>query len=435
MGHWREVFGELWQHITTSGLDRGSDHIYITVVGARNDYDEFMRMNEFGSNVTVAWAGANLELFEYPSIALLQSHCRGRYNGALWYVHTKGVSRDADNPLWKYWRRSMLEHVIDGWQQCHRALMDGYAVAGTNWTPGRISDFAGNWWWATSDHIRRLPDINYLRQQPVLIWRGHDHRETVRLQCEKWIGMTDNIKVMNFGPYNEMYHLGIHTKLDEELQRPCAFEDIGIDEQYVINLKRNEGRLKRFRAEAARIGLKDYRVFEGIDGPKLGITHKHSLGRRQIGFENDGLVGCFMSHYLCIRDAIERGYQRIVIYEDDVKFMKGFNEVFRYGFRQVPEDWEFLILGYVERKAHWDFKQKLNDYVVIPNDPIGTHAYMIQGEGLQKVYAGLQTIHNHIDYQYARMILPQMKAYAMYPAVCTQGGFASDVTPRNQKTA
>jgi hypothetical protein len=83
----------------------------------------------------------------------------------------------------RYWRTLMLDQVVRNHDECTRLLLDHHAV-GTNW---RGDHYAGNFWWARSDHVRRLPDVRGLQTAPRRI--SGDPRFNVRIQCEFWVGM------------------------------------------------------------------------------------------------------------------------------------------------------------------------------------------------------------------------------------------------------
>jgi len=90
------------------------------------------------------------------------------------YCHSKGVThgtRSADAVLNTHWRRAMLGHVVHGWRDAVAPLVAGRCdVAGpfylepAAWQArhpafGGTPYFAGNFWWATAAHVRRLPRL------------------------------------------------------------------------------------------------------------------------------------------------------------------------------------------------------------------------------------------------------------------------------------
>jgi hypothetical protein len=70
--------------------------------------------------------------------------------------------------------------------------------------------------------------------------------------------------------------------------------------KFVINLKRRPDRLESIKKEMDYMGW-DYEIFEGVD----------------IG----SYMGCTLSHFEIFKIAEERGYQKVMIIEDDTQFM------------------------------------------------------------------------------------------------------------------
>jgi len=88
------------------------------------------------------------------------------------YTHAKGVWRNM--PLEDQWRRSMLWHLVFGWQNCVR-LLRTHQTVGCHWRNG--SHYAGNFWWATAGYLKTLPPI-----APAVT-------ENQRHHAELWLGL------------------------------------------------------------------------------------------------------------------------------------------------------------------------------------------------------------------------------------------------------
>lgn len=121
--------------------------------------------------------------FEQVTLAALHAWARDtEEDTAVLYAHTKGAHDVTD---WNAtWRRSMTRRVVGNWRRCIRLLDDGYDAVGCHWlTPEKHHAppvyvvpspfYGGNFWWARSSYLRRLP--------PVAAERRHD--------AEKWIGL------------------------------------------------------------------------------------------------------------------------------------------------------------------------------------------------------------------------------------------------------
>lgn len=142
-----------------------------------------------------------------------------------------------------------------------------------------------------------------------------------------------------------------------KLQKPNPSK-LGFDEIYFINLDRRPDRKLRMFASFEELGIEGKR-FPAVDGRQLNDSYLEALGVRQLeGYEDPyhkrplkiGEIGCFLSHYFIWKEAIERNYSKIIIFEDDVRFGHSFvprlrhtlNDIKRLGY---DEKWELLFLG------------------------------------------------------------------------------------------
>lgn len=189
------------------------------------------------------------------------------------------------------------------------------------------------------------------------------------------------------------------------------------DKIYLINLPHRIDRLKMAKNQFLKAGITDYTIFPAIDARKLNI--------RGITEGNQGLIGCFLSHYFILQTAIMNGYKRIAVFEDDVILVSEFEENFKCGMSQVPDKWQMLYLGYYERTGQG--KIQVSENITIPKNTWGTHAYMVQNEGIKIMYENLQEIKTHVDIQIGRDIVPKMYTYCISPAICNQSGIKSDI--------
>ena len=182
LGSYRAITTELIERIMASRLYEASESIDIALLGGAADravVEELVRPHD---RFRIAYTSDHLDDYEFPALGVLQDACRD-WTGFAYYLHSKGVSRHPADQHGRYWRQLMLDRIVDGHAECIASLEE-YDAVGTNW---RGNHYSGNFWWARSEHIARLPDIRSLRQSPRLITR--DRVWNVRLQCEFWIGM------------------------------------------------------------------------------------------------------------------------------------------------------------------------------------------------------------------------------------------------------
>lgn len=90
---------------------------------------------------------------------------------ALLYCHTKGAANPA--MIQNRWRVSMLNAVVYDWTHCVDGLIDqGLSTMGCFYRPNPWYHYSGNYWWATTEHLRKLPPFNYESRWEAEAWIG-----------------------------------------------------------------------------------------------------------------------------------------------------------------------------------------------------------------------------------------------------------------------
>jgi hypothetical protein len=133
--------------------------------------------------------------------------------------------------------------------------------------------------------------------------------------------------------------------------------------------------------------------------------------------------GCLESHLTIIRRAYqEKKYDKIMIFEDDAKFIGSFASL-----KRVPEDWDMLYFGgtvfRVLEKKHvgWTRVQTWT-----------THAYMInlKNESLMQEILNMESYEGEIDRYYLEKIHPKYQCYMTDPMIVIQKEGFSDIEGR-----
>jgi Methyltransferase domain len=182
LGHYRDVTRELVDTVLEARLYDRSESLELAVLGGPEDQAVIAELIRPFEKIRVSYRSADISEYEFPALGLLQDTCRS-WSGNVYYLHTKGVSHSRVDQHVRYWRGLMLDQVVRNHDECTRLLLGHHAV-GTNWWGDHYS---GNFWWAQSEHVRRLPDVRALRIAPRPI--RADPTLNVRLQCEFWVGM------------------------------------------------------------------------------------------------------------------------------------------------------------------------------------------------------------------------------------------------------
>lgn len=157
-GRWVTPLTEFQEALNESGFDSRVSYV---VVG----YPNKIEWDEHG----VAYDQWQASGFEEVTINALRLYAQ-EHDGAVLYAHTKGSARVCEyNDLW---RRSMTEHVVSRWREnlqlleehdvvgCHYLERAGATLDG--WHPSwQDPMFAGNFWMARCDYLRKLPECTW----------------------------------------------------------------------------------------------------------------------------------------------------------------------------------------------------------------------------------------------------------------------------------
>lgn len=164
------------------------------------------------------------------------------------------------------------------------------------------------------------------------------------------------------------------------------------DDAVVITLPKRKARVQHFyrlyheRIATDTSALPPFpkpRVFTGVDALRLGKPRWFP--------RSPGTWGCRASHLRAIEEAALRGTRRLLVFEDDACLEDGREGLFERMtafLEAVPDDWDFLQLGYglrgekSERKGAFRYA----DWVV------DTHAIAFRGSSLPRIYRELQAL-------------------------------------------
>ena len=170
--------------------------------------------------------------------------------------------------------------------------------------------------------------------------------------------------------------------------------------------------------------------FSAIDGKSnQDIIQKVQKNRNL----THGVVGCARSHRLMIEESNKKGYEVILVLEDDVEFHENLNESFFQMIKKVPDDWDVLFLGCncsLNNDGQKEPVQKINDSVYKLMFGYATHAYALRKKCYDKVIKSLLPEHKPADVLFSRAQM-QLNTYALRPPLAWQRMSYSDVLEKN----
>jgi glycosyl transferase family 25 len=151
-------------------------------------------------------------------------------------------------------------------------------------------------------------------------------------------------------------------------------------------------RWDRVQREFALVGIKPERF--------SGISHR----KRH--------VGCRKSHQAIIGMAKENGWERVLIFEDDVIFINDTVKVFDEATKQLPAEWDMLYLGCFKEVA----KRYSANLIRLKTAKCG-HAVVFNQSIYDLVLSSKEKSMDRTNYA---LIIPRDKSFCVVPMIAEQ---------------
>jgi GR25 family glycosyltransferase involved in LPS biosynthesis len=178
-----------------------------------------------------------------------------------------------------------------------------------------------------------------------------------------------------------------------------------IDKIYVIALNPTQERIDDIVNRLRDLGISGipYEIVNGFDGHNTPLPEGYNVydgwaipdGWNEWWKEpvKPGEVGCAISHINVWNQAIEEGYQRVLILEEDFKVERPLNELTDQELiGHQYSNWDLCYLGRFVFED--EVQEKITPNLVKPGNSYNAHAYMITREGAQKLVDG--NLHSNI---------------------------------------
>ena len=171
-----------------------------------------------------------------------------------------------------------------------------------------------------------------------------------------------------------------------------------VEKKFLINLEKRPERLAHAQAQLAKHGINDVELVKAIDGVALGLkSHIERL--------TPGMIGCYQTHRNIMKHCLDNNINSYVVFEDDLQFIPGFDDLFEMAIAELPDDWEFVYLGATPHKGTTHLK-RINDFWVLPFSVWGTQCFMIRNRAtIEKIYNALEEMKMQIDEQLTHYVL------------------------------
>lgn len=190
------------------------------------------------------------------------------------------------------------------------------------------------------------------------------------------------------------------VRLSRFISAPRKTADkMGFDEVFMINLKRRQDRRERMLRALHEQEI-DCRLVEAVDGKAMNTSQVEAMGIQMLPGYRDpyhgrpltkGELGCFLSHYNIWKEVADRGLQKSLVFEDDLRFEIFFKRRLMNLMRDVEReglDWDLIYVG--RKRMQVEHPEKAVPHVrnlVEADYSYWTLAYVISLQGAQKLLA------------------------------------------------
>lgn len=185
-----------------------------------------------------------------------------------------------------------------------------------------------------------------------------------------------------------------------------------VDKAYCINLERRSDRWLKVKNEFELNDIDVYR-FEALDGQQFD---KYPTLKR-------GAAACLESHLSILKDAFDKNYEAVAIFEDDVFFVTDFEQKFETFYKQVPPDWQILYLA--NNKDHAKI-EKISENVEKVSRARSAHAFIIKKQAIKEAIKLISPGEKQVDAYYG-ILQQSFPSFCAVPSLAGQTPNYSDI--------
>ena len=206
-----------------------------------------------------------------------------------------------------------------------------------------------------------------------------------------------------------------------------------IDKIFIINLKHRTDRKKQLinELEKQNIDQDRYEFFNGVRPTKDDVHEwssnfcKHVINDVAPNKRDKyliGCLGCLKSHMEIVKLSLERGYENVLILEDDTEFINDYNKIFDYA-SQINNDYDMLYLS----GSHLGTKTPTTENIHKVEGTHTTGSYLIKKNAMEFLVENIKGYEKEIDVFYAMILQPKFNCYTTIPHITKQRDGFSDI--------
>lgn len=190
------------------------------------------------------------------------------------------------------------------------------------------------------------------------------------------------------------------------------------DNTYVINLDKRGDRLEECNKAFDSIGATFERV-SAVDGSKLDIVVDNPDNQRW----NKGAYALTLTTIKVLEDAIEKGYESVLIMEDDIGFHPLFDIIAEDTLKRMPDKYDLAFLGYTHTRRpvphNGNWKKMIAAY--------SCHAYAVNRHIMKFYLSLLKKLNAPIDFHTNKIIGGRLNSFSTNDKLVHQVDGFSDI--------
>lgn len=198
-----------------------------------------------------------------------------------------------------------------------------------------------------------------------------------------------------------------------------------VDRIFVINILTRIDKYEKMVKQFEELGIKNYERFDAY------VPTEESVHNDQCQSELDkrlcfrGAIGCKFSHFNAIKEAKKRGYNRILILEDDALFVQDFVDKFSRVSNEINFiDWSILYIG----ANHKEKGKSVTKSVKRCSKAFTTSSYILSSKVYDQILREAPGKMMEIDTYYVECVQNLGNCYAVSPNLVTQFPSTSDIS-------
>jgi len=203
-----------------------------------------------------------------------------------------------------------------------------------------------------------------------------------------------------------------------------------LDKIFIINLKHRKDRRERITRELVKQEIENYEFFDGIVPNKRQIVewnskfcqHINPRDVRNLTKYKLGCLGCLLSHLEVMKLSLERGYDNILILEDDCVFEEDYKNILEL-LKDFDEDYNLLYLS----GSHLGEKIKITENIYKITKTLTTGSYIVNKEVMEFIVENIKGYDKEVDVFYSDVVQKKFDCYGFFPRMTRQESGFSDI--------